>query len=91
MNKYQSLKAKVIREYNWDNKANIKDNKQNKELVQRLVVNYMRHKMTDYDKLIPHVGYEKLNRIVYSKIEKLFPHLGKECRRQLNNKFTKIF
>lgn len=60
------------------------------EVMERFVVNFIRHELTEYDKLCnslfaqvgKNVGLELIREKVYDAIGITYPHLAKECERQ---------
>ena len=67
-----------------------------KEFLDRIVVNYVRHNLTEYDytlyQLVAKTGKSKayvlLNEKIYSAIAEVYPHLKHECDRQLQEKLN---
>lgn len=65
-----------------------------KEFLDRIMVNYVRHNLTEYDyalyQLVAKTGkgraYLLLNEKIYSTIAEIYPHLKHECDRQLQEK-----
>jgi len=70
------------------------DLKSNKEFLNRIIVNYIRHKSTKYDyklqKIFGKVGkqeaYKLLNKKIYDKISEVYPQLKEECNNQIHKK-----
>jgi hypothetical protein len=64
------------------------------EFLMRIFVNYIRHKLTNYDedieKIFGKVGkieaYYLLNKKIYNKISEVYPSLKTECEKQLLSK-----
>lgn len=67
-----------------------------KEFLDRIVVNYVRHNLTEYDytlyQLVAKTGKSKayvlLNEKIYSAIADVYPHLKHECDRQFQEKLN---
>jgi hypothetical protein len=65
-----------------------------KEFLHRILVNYIRHNLSDYDERIERMfgkvgkqeAYEILNRKIYAAIAVTYPDLVEECERQLSRK-----
>jgi hypothetical protein len=65
--------------------------------LNRITVNYLRHKLTNYDEklnaLFGKVGkdeaYQLLNQMIYKKISEQYPELATECKRQLVQKYKR--
>lgn len=86
------LRARAIRHYKklWTNNPimlkNI-DNSSEKQ-IEQWMVNYIRHKLTGYDKAVVKVnelipgGYEILRIYILDKISCVYPFLKEECERQ---------
>lgn len=66
--------------------------------LNRITVNYLRHKLTNYDEklnvLFGKVGkdeaYQLLNQMIYKKISEEYPGLATECKRQLKQKYKRV-
>lgn len=63
----------------------------------RIVVNYLKHKVLEYDKKLEGIwgmtsieAYIALNRKIYIAIAEAYPDLQDECKRQLSEKLEKV-
>jgi len=65
-----------------------------KMFLNRIVVNFLRHQLTEYDNRLHEIAgktgirkaYLILNRKIYDKIAEIYPEYKEECIRQLNRK-----
>lgn len=101
---FQKVVAEAIEAYNW-HKFDVSQHyghddykpateKSDKEFLDRITVNYLRHNLSQYDdelaELFGKVGteeaYKILNKRIYSEIAKAYPNLRAECEKQLAKK-----
>lgn len=69
--------------------------KSDPDVLERIVVNYIRHKLTNYDRELEKIvgkvgkqfGYKKINQKIYDSIKEAYPEYADECDRQLQYKF----
>ena len=99
--KVNNLLKKAINHYN-DFKASIGDydlyasKESDKEFLNRIMVNYIRHMLTNYDDKLDNIygkvgvkeAYQLLNKKIYSEIGKVYPKLSQECESQFQRKFS---
>lgn len=93
INSYNDFKQEIV----WDNvdfefqKASINSEK---SFLKRILVNYIRHQLTNYDIEIETIfgkvgkseAYKILNKKIYTKIAEIYPPLKEECNKQLSQK-----
>ena len=71
--------------------------KSDKNFLDRITVNYLRHSLSNYDKKLKSIfgkigiskAYKIINKKVYEKIKEVYPELKNECNKQLLNKGIK--
>jgi len=97
---YAQVQKKAIKRYNTHlfttgqsdkPKANAS---RDREFLDRISVNYIRHNLTNYDKMLDRVckkmvsedAYVLLNKKIYEKIGETYLNLKEECDRQLEGK-----
>ncbi len=91
---YNRFKQETAFEHGWDNYDFQPTMDSDKEFIERITVNYLRHNQSNYDnkldKLFGKVGkseaYNILNRKIYDKITEVYPQLSAECKRQIQRK-----
>lgn len=70
------------------------NNNTNKEILDRVCVNFIRHQLSDYDGMLYELSgrtgiskaYLILNQKIYDTISEIYPRYKNECTRQLNDK-----
>jgi hypothetical protein len=87
----------AIQEYNNFHPEEQITHNNNIAFLNRITVNYLRHRLTNYDDklriLFGKVGkdeaYALLNKMIYKKISEQYPELATECKRQLAQKYKR--
>lgn len=99
--KVKNVVARAIKSYNDFNLLNDRfccnvSECSEKRFLDRIVVNYIRHELTEYDNQLFEIfgktgkneAYITINERIYSKISKIYPEYAEECRNQLNKKIN---
>lgn len=100
--KEDNIVSKAIGSYNNYNSFNfespIASVDSDNDFLNRIAVNYIRHNLTKYDRMIDSlfskVGksevYKRLNVKIYNEISKVYPEYKNECKNQLNKKLEEL-
>lgn len=92
--KVQNVVDRGIRSYNEWNCTCVTRN-ENREFLDRITVNYIRHNLTRYDENLYEIfgktgksqAYMECNRRIYLAIARVYPEFGGECCTQFHRKF----
>lgn len=87
-----------FQKYNGNFNSDLASNKSDSKFLKRIVINYIRHELTRYDKaidaLLGKVGkkeaFIRLNQRIYQKIADIYPDYAEESLRQLQEKKKRI-
>lgn len=90
----RDVRNKAVKSYNNRNIDNIVPNKNNQGFIDRITVNYIRHHLTEYDRVLDDVagkigsvdGRVRIWKRIFPEIGLTYPQLKEECRRQLRRK-----
>lgn len=88
----------AIHEYNKSHPGGLPSHNITASFLNRITVNYLRHKLTNYDDRLrvlygkggKNEAYVLLNKRIYEKISEQYPELSSECHRQLTQKIKGV-